>query len=90
MGRLPLEGIRIIDSTYVFALPYAGGLMADMGAEVQSDGTPFPRLENSRPILAGGQGRSPLDTRDSSIIIIMFLCGAGGAILGGIVGYLIR
>ena len=34
MSRLPLEGVRIIDSTYVFALPYAGGLLADMGAEV--------------------------------------------------------
>ena len=34
MARLPLEGIRIIDSTYVFALPYAGGLLADFGAEV--------------------------------------------------------
>ena len=34
MKKLPLEGIRILDSGYVFALPYAGGLMADMGAEV--------------------------------------------------------
>ncbi|MCH8351993.1 MAG: CoA transferase [Chloroflexi bacterium] len=32
--QLPLDGIRILDSTYVFALPYAGGLMADFGAEV--------------------------------------------------------
>ena len=31
---LPLEGIRVIDSTYVFALPYTGGLLADYGAEV--------------------------------------------------------
>ncbi|MDP6452472.1 MAG: CoA transferase, partial [SAR202 cluster bacterium] len=34
MARLPLEGIRVIESSYVFALPYAAGLMADLGAEV--------------------------------------------------------
>ena len=34
MPKLPLEGIRILDSTYVFALPYAGGQLADLGAEV--------------------------------------------------------
>lgn len=34
MSKLPLEGIRIIDSSYVFAGPYACGLLGDMGAEV--------------------------------------------------------
>jgi len=34
MSRLPLEGIRVLDSTYVFALPYTGGQLADLGAEV--------------------------------------------------------
>jgi crotonobetainyl-CoA:carnitine CoA-transferase CaiB-like acyl-CoA transferase len=34
MARRPLEGIRVIDCGYVFAMPYACGLMADLGAEV--------------------------------------------------------
>jgi crotonobetainyl-CoA:carnitine CoA-transferase CaiB-like acyl-CoA transferase len=34
MGRLPLDGVRVIDLGHVFAVPYACGLMADMGAEV--------------------------------------------------------
>jgi crotonobetainyl-CoA:carnitine CoA-transferase CaiB-like acyl-CoA transferase len=34
MSRLPLEGIRVLDSTYVFALPYTGGQLSDLGAEV--------------------------------------------------------
>ena len=31
---LPLAGVRIIDISNVFSLPYAGGLLADLGAEV--------------------------------------------------------
>ena len=34
MPALPLDGIRVLDSTYVFALPYTGGHLADLGAEV--------------------------------------------------------
>ena len=32
--RLPLDGVRIVDISNVFSLPYAGGLLADLGAEV--------------------------------------------------------
>jgi crotonobetainyl-CoA:carnitine CoA-transferase CaiB-like acyl-CoA transferase len=31
---LPLEGLRIVDISNVFSLPYAAGLLADLGAEV--------------------------------------------------------
>ncbi len=34
MPPLPLEGVRVLDSTYVFALPYTGGQLADLGADV--------------------------------------------------------
>ncbi|MBI2171859.1 MAG: CoA transferase [Chloroflexi bacterium] len=34
MTRLPLEGIRVVESTYVYAFPYAAGLLSDLGAEV--------------------------------------------------------
>lgn len=32
--RRPLEGIRVIDASHVFAIPYAAGLLSDFGAEV--------------------------------------------------------
>jgi len=34
MTKSPFENLRVIDSTYVFAMPYAGGILGDLGAEV--------------------------------------------------------
>ena len=47
---LPLAGVRIIDISNVFSLPYAGGLLTDLGAEVIKIEGPG-RLDVSR----GGQ-----------------------------------
>ncbi len=50
MAGLPLEGVRVLDSSYVFSLPYAGALLADMGAEVikvEGPGRPDPTRHGS-------------------------------------------
>jgi crotonobetainyl-CoA:carnitine CoA-transferase CaiB-like acyl-CoA transferase len=54
--RAPLAGMRVIDISNVFSLPYAGGILADLGAEVikiertaRTDTTRGPRTDTIYP-----------------------------------------
>ena len=48
--RLPLEGIRAVDLSQVYSLPYASGLMADLGAEViKIEGPGRPDIARQSP-----------------------------------------
>lgn len=52
MAKGILDGVRILDSTYIFAMPYALGVMADMGGEVIKVEGP----SHSEPLRRGGTG----------------------------------
>lgn len=48
----PLEGLRVVDLSTVFAVPYAASLLGDMGAEIIKVEAP-DRLEQTRGVVFG-------------------------------------
>ena len=56
-ARLPLQGVRVLDLSYVFAVPYIGALMADLGADVIKVEGPH-RLDLTR-VHVGAAGDRP-------------------------------
>ena len=57
---LPLAGVRVVDLSYVFAVPYMGGLLADLGAEVIRVEAPH-RLDQSRQLFGPYLDNDPGD-----------------------------
>ncbi|MBI4200071.1 MAG: CoA transferase [Chloroflexi bacterium] len=53
MNRLPLEGVRAVESSYVYAMPLAASLLTDLGAEViKVEG--LSRIDTTRGGFYGG------------------------------------
>ena len=62
MNRRPLENIRVVDLSRVFAMPFAGANLADLGAEViKIDTCQAQFMETTRTITGPFPGNEPGD-----------------------------
>ena len=68
MANLPLKGLRVIDLSRVFAMPYAAAFMADLGAEVIK--VEPMEGDRTRHLLGAGAGFFPMFNRNKKSISI--------------------
>ena len=75
MARLPLEGLRVLEITVVWAGPYCGSFLADLGAEII-------RVESTKAFVPLTRGAAPHLTRAEIDNLPLYSGGTPGRMPG--------